>query len=115
MRADFTTLAPLLPQVVASAVIAEAAAFSGGELPDATRLTAYLTNHAAEVTAANTRFRKILKSTQGRDFLYAFMRHWLAAELRRTQPTLYRRLPAPFAMGLCPEWSTPRKLSLPPS
>ena len=104
MKRDLATLEPLLPQVVASVVIAEAASFSGGELPDATHLIEYLVNYAAEVTAANARFRRILKSTSGRDFLYAFMRHWLAAELRRTQPILYQSLPMPFAMGLDPLW-----------
>lgn len=37
--------------------------------------------------------------TRGRDALYLFMQHWLAARLHAERPDLYARLPAGYACG----------------
>ena len=49
----------------------------------------------------NARFRRFIQSSgnTGLDLLWALMRHWLAARLRRFRPELYARLPASYAMG----------------
>lgn len=36
---------------------------------------------------------------RGRDALYVFMRHWLAARLKAERPDLYARLPSDYACG----------------
>jgi len=38
-------------------------------------------------------------ATKGRDLLYVFMRHWLAARLKIDRPKLYARLPVSYASG----------------
>lgn len=50
-------------------------------------------------------FRKIMRSKRdggnyARDYLYSFMRHWLASYLKRDHPDLHRRLPGSFGVGI---------------
>lgn len=90
---------PLVPQAVAAAVCAEAQGWLAAPLPAA--WVARLTVKAERVARRNPRFRRLLRrpGDAGRDWLWAFMRHWLAALLRRHRPALYARLPGDYARG----------------
>lgn len=89
----------LLPEVVAQTLLREVAQVTECPVEDQTRLITYLARRAEEVAAANESFCRKLRGGQGREWLYSFMRHWLAAELARSQPALFRRLPPRYAMG----------------
>jgi hypothetical protein len=90
---------PLVPQAVASAVWAEASQWLGEELPQAWRVR--LTQRAEAVYASNPRVRRRLQGpgNGGRDWLWAFTRHWLAALISKQRPALYARLPASYSVG----------------
>lgn len=49
---------------------------------------------------------------RGRDALYVFMQHWLAARLHAERPDLYARLPAGYACGADLPSPPPRSESL---
>jgi len=63
--------------------------------------TQALEDRANRLYAANEKWRAKVKrnNTYGRDYLYTFMRHWLAGEVRDTSQNLYSLLPASFANG----------------
>jgi hypothetical protein len=90
---------PLVPEAIAYGVWEEATAWLGAELPG--EWLSRLTHRAEAVYASNARARRRLQGPghAGRDWLWAFMRHWLAALLKRHRPDLYARLPAAFAVG----------------
>jgi len=90
---------PLVPQAVASAVWEEASLWLGEELPRAWRVR--LTERAEAVYASNPRVRRRLRSpgNGGRDWLWAFTRHWLAALIWKHRRPLYSRLPASYSVG----------------
>ena len=98
---------PILPTVIADSVIREVQMFFVGKgLQDSIGentepVVDYLTNYAERVYAANTAFRKRIRSrgNAGRDYLYAFMRHWLAGWLKDHSPEAFRQLPSGFASG----------------
>ena len=91
---------PLLPFVIAEAVVQEAQVFLQCELPEgcAVRLAA----KAEHLYEANRDVRRKLRAAgnAGREYLYAFMRHWLYGLLKAEQPRLAARLPERFANGL---------------
>ena len=60
-----------------------------------------LVTHANEVYAHNARFRRRVRNpgNAGRDWLWTFMRHWLAAMVRRHDRRLFARLPSSYAVG----------------
>lgn len=89
----------IVPYAVAVQVVEELELLTESRLPDAARFIDHLVVYAEEVAAANERFRRQLRGGQGREWLYTFMRHWLAAELKRRQPAVFRRLPPRYAMG----------------
>jgi hypothetical protein len=90
---------PLVPRAVASGVWQEAVVWLGEELPR--QWQARLTERAEALYASNARVRRQLRSpgNAGRDWLWAFMRHWLAALLWQHRPDLHARLPASFNVG----------------
>ena len=90
---------PLLPRVVAEAVLAEASEWLDSPLPPS--WIDELAARAEEVYDANARFRRTLRSRgdEGRDWLWAFTRHWLAALLQQQAPHLHLRLPASYSTG----------------
>ena len=90
---------PLVPQAVASAVWEEASLWLGEELPRA--WLGQLAERAEAVYASNARVRRRLRSPghEGRDWLWAFTRHWLAALIWKNRRALYARLPASFSVG----------------
>jgi hypothetical protein len=49
----------------------------------------------------NPRFRRKIRGqgNAGRDWLWMFTRHWLAAMILKRSPQLYARLPAAYSIG----------------
>ena len=100
---------PLVPQAVATAVWEEASVWLGEELPRAWLIR--LTERAEAVYASNPRVRRRLRGpgNGGRDWLWTFTRHWLAALIWKQRPALHSRLPASYSVGhgLPPEVPVP--------
>ncbi len=55
-----------------------------------------------QLYASNQSFNRRLRGASGRDCLYAFLRHWITARLRREYPRLAHLLPDGFAIGIAP-------------
>ena len=90
---------PVVPQAVAAGVWEEVSVWLDEELPPEWRVR--LMERAEAVYASNTRARRRLRGggDAGRDWLWTFMRHWLASFLARHRPDLHARLPASFNVG----------------
>ena len=90
---------PIVPRAVAEAVWEEACVYLKTELPRAwMRRLAVRANLTYQ---RNEQFRKLLRKNgdAGRDWLWAFTRHWLAALIRKHQPELHARLPGDYNVG----------------
>lgn len=88
---------PLLPIIVADCVIAELSHYYGQPLTDNDRLlSANLALTADRIYSVNDTFHRRIRGRGGRDYLYCFMRHWLAAEMISRG----LRVPDSFANGL---------------
>lgn len=94
---------PILPHIVADAVIGEVERCTPLELSTAEErdLADRLADRANAVYAKNDRFRRKIRGRGdlGRDALYAFMRHWLASELKKIRPRVFAQLPQRFMVG----------------
>lgn len=90
---------PLIPAGVARSVREEVGVWLGEPLPQ--RWVRELAARANTVYAHNAQFRRYIrgKGTRGRDWLWVFMRHWLADLLGEQRPLLYARLPSSYASG----------------
>jgi hypothetical protein len=90
---------PLRPRAVAEGVWEEASLWLGEPLPR--RWLRELIAEANTVYAHNARFRRRLRanSDAGREHLWMFARHWLAALMQERRPHLYARLPREFSNG----------------
>lgn len=89
----------LIPRAAAEGVWEEAQAWLHQALPR--RWVRELVAHANTVYAHNAGFRRKIsgQGDAGRDWLWTFMRHWLAAIMRQRRPQLFARLPAEFCIG----------------
>lgn len=89
----------LWPGAIAESVCHEVSRFLGEPLPD--RYVIWLEAKAQRCYAAHRHFHKRLKSrgNLGRDWLYVYMRHWLASLLKLERPDLYYCLPENFGNG----------------
>jgi hypothetical protein len=60
-----------------------------------------LAERANVIYQHNARFRQLLRQpgNAGRDWLWAFARHWLCGLLSARRPDLSLRLPASYAVG----------------
>jgi len=90
---------PLVPDAVAAAVLEEATVWLAESLPLAWRNE--LAERANAIYARNARFRRRIRGTgtTGREWLWAFTRHWLAGLLYEQRPHLHERLPDRYKMG----------------
>jgi hypothetical protein len=90
---------PLVPLAAAETVIEEISQFLGEPLPR--RYAHALAHRARRCYAHGRNFRRRLcePGDHGRDWLYCFLRHWLAARLQADRPQLYARLPLSFSVG----------------
>ncbi len=98
-RPQLQKLTMLVPGAAARVVVEEVSRWLGVELPS--RYAVRLAFQAERCFAHSPSFReKICRpGHRGRDLLYVFMRHWLAARLHEERPALYRRLPREFSLG----------------
>jgi hypothetical protein len=80
-------------------VCEEAAVWLGQPLPR--RWVRELTALANTVYARNPHFRRNVCATgdQGRDYLWAFTRHWLSGLMWKRRPQLHARLPDSHSVG----------------
>src|SRR6266496_480235 len=90
---------PIIPYAVAHGVWEEASAWLHEPLPAA--WVGQLIERANTIYACNPRFRSLLrrKGNAGRDWLWAFTRHWLAGLLSKHRQDLYSRLPSSYSVG----------------
>lgn len=90
----------LMPWLIADSVVQECSAWLGVDLPD--ECSDWLDARAERLYANRRHFFQLIRrgGTQARSRLFMFMRHWLAAKLKRTQLRLYRRLPYTYSNGL---------------
>ena len=102
---------PIVPRAVMEAVCEEAGVWLGQPLPR--RWVRELTAYANTVYAHNPRFRRKVRAPgdRGRDYLWAFTRHWLAGLMWEQRPQLHARLPNSYSVGhpLPPKPSVPRR------
>ncbi len=90
---------PIIPEIIADAVCEEVSVWLQEPLPR--EWVRELADRANTVYARNEQFRHRIRGAgdRGRDRLWAFMRHWLAARLRTLRHDLYARIPASFSVG----------------
>jgi hypothetical protein len=89
----------LLPWLIAESVCQEVSRFLEVELP--ARYAVWLEAKAEICYAGHRRFRKLMRDRGNapREWLCAFMRHWLGSILQLERPDLCRLLPPGFAYG----------------
>lgn len=90
---------PIIPWALALAVWEEACVWLEVKLPRS--WIVILAVRANVIYAHNSRFRRLLRrpGTAGRDWLWAFTRHWLAAMILRSAVRLCTQLPASYSIG----------------
>jgi hypothetical protein len=90
---------PIVPRAIAEQVCEEASVWLGEPFPRP--WVAELAERAGVIYQHNARFRQLLRKpgNAGRDWLLAFMRHWLCGVLASRRPDLCRRLPGSYAAG----------------
>jgi hypothetical protein len=95
---------PILPELVAESVVDEATRLAPDHadklLSRRAELAAALTARANAVYEADhdSAWSKSIRGggNRGRDTLYAFMRHWLAGDLKRNSPEVLAALPSGY-------------------
>lgn len=92
----------ILPAVIADTVIRQLEVYLKVSLP--ADFAARLEERAEATYSANEQFRRRVRASgdKGRDYLYTFMRHWLAALVKEFVPEQFPRLPEGFAQGAEP-------------
>jgi len=91
----------LTPYVIADIVCREARFYVGSDEP--MRYETWLVRRARQLYASNRGFNRRLRSAAAREYLYAFLRHWITARMKREYPRLARLLPDSFAIGIGPQ------------
>ena len=103
---------PIVPRAITTAIVEEAGVWLGQPLPR--RWIRELTAYANSVYAHNPRFRRKVhgEGNTGRDYLWAFVRHWLTGLTWERRPQLHVRLPADYCVGrpMPPKQSVPSHL-----
>ena len=99
MRPGLERDTQLMPWLIAETVCEEVSRFLDLELP--VRYAVWLEAKAELCYAGRRRFYKLMRGRGNapRDWLYAFMRHWLGSILQLERRDLCRRLPMSFALG----------------
>ena len=90
---------PMAPAAVAHGVCEEVGVYLAAPVP--ANWAELLVEKTALVSTHNPRFRRLLRQPgdRGRDRLWAFMRHWLAALLKQQRPACFARLPEDYCRG----------------
>lgn len=89
----------LMPWLIAETVCDQVSQYLDVELPD--RYAVWLDAKAERCYSGRRRFYKLMRGRGNapRDWLYVFMRHWLANMLYLERPDLVRCLPVDFSYG----------------
>ena len=95
---DIAADTSIIPEAVAEAVVDDVQNLTGENLKNHRAAENHLVGHAEAVYAHNVTFRKKVQSeadhgNAGRDYLYMFMRHWLASWLKKHESKVFRKLP----------------------
>lgn len=98
----------LVPIAAARQVVEEASLWLG--VPLHGRYAARLAFQARRCYARSDSFRAKIRrpGDTGRNLLYVFLRHWLAARLQAERPDLYARLPKDYSCGAAVPPPSPR-------
>src|SRR6266567_4168166 len=90
---------PIVPRAIMEAVCEEAGIWLGQPLPR--RWIRELAARANAVYAHNPRFRRKVRArgNSGRDYLWAFTRHWLSGLMWERRPQLHARMPNSYSVG----------------
>lgn len=98
-RPQLEARTPLAALAIARQVVEEATLFLGEPLPS--RYAAGLAHRARRIYAHSAPFRQRMRNREdgGRERLYVFMRHWLAARLHAERFDLFQQLPASYRTG----------------
>ena len=96
----------ILPWAMAEAVVDDVQNLTGVSLKNHLAAEKHLEKTAETIYSVNKVFREKVKSeadhgNAGRDYLYAFMKHWLASWLRKHDVKVFKKLPHGFG------WSVP--------
>ena len=96
---NIETDTPLVVSAVAIAVWQEAGLWLDQPLPQ--RWIRELIARANTVYAEDRSFRRLIRGPgdSGRDWLWIYTRHWLAALIHERRPRLYRHLPSSYGGG----------------
>jgi hypothetical protein len=88
-----------MPWLIAETVCDEVSRYLEVDLPE--RYAVWLDAKAERCYAGDSHFHKLMRGRGNapRDWLYVFMRHWLASMLHLEQPDLVRCLPLEFSNG----------------
>jgi len=97
---DIEEGASLVPEIVAESVIEEVERFLDTGIPHREMTVQGLSMQARATYKANAAWRTKINDRWGRERLYAFMRHWLASDLKKTAPAIYAKLPSSFSRGV---------------
>ncbi|MGO9014678.1 MAG: hypothetical protein ACLQF0_06825 [Dissulfurispiraceae bacterium] len=62
-------------------------------------MTGTIEQRTLAVYESNEKFRLKLLTQDPRPFYYAFMRHWVSAEIQKNFPDIFSKLPAGFKVG----------------
>lgn len=97
----------LLPYIIAEIVCREARHHVGSDVP--MRYETWLVRRTRQTYATSQSFNRHLRSAAAREWLYAFLRHWLTARLIREHSILARQLPEGYdPIGIAPPVTRPR-------
>lgn len=99
LRTRFERCTQLVPLAAARQVLEEASLYLGVPLP--MRYAAGLAFRAERAFVHSSSFRRGFRGRAdgGRERLYVYFRHWLAARLKAERPALFARLPASYCVG----------------
>ena len=101
-QSKISSSTPIVPSAIAIAVWEEACIFLNAKLPRSWMIE--LTRRAEIIFRHHKTSRSRIRTSgnSGRDYLWTFMRHWLAGLIIEHDPVLADRLPASYRIGKAP-------------
>ncbi len=92
---------PIIPEVMARTVKEELSTFLRLETDELQGSESALVERAEGCYRLNEHVRRCIrrKGNKGRDYLFAFMRHWLAGWVLDNRPLLFPKIPSEYCNG----------------
>ncbi len=87
-----------MAELIADSVCCEVSQFLRVKMPE-DRYVRWLSAKAEKCFQGNADFRKKMNGAKCREWLHAFMRHWLSSLLKCERPDLQKMLPPRFSVG----------------